>query len=104
MKAAFDLHFHSCLSPCGDGAMTPATIAGLCKLAGLDVAALTDHNTCGNCPAFCEAVYKLYKVIYEFVKDFLFRCFCFFLNLHIKQFRLIKYLDVISSKCIWNFL
>lgn len=55
MKAAFDLHFHSCLSPCGDGAMTPATIAGLCKLAGLDVAALTDHNTCGNCAAFCQA-------------------------------------------------
>ena len=35
--------------------MTPATIAGMCKLSGLDVAALTDHNTCGNCPAFCEA-------------------------------------------------
>lgn len=55
MKAAFDLHFHSCLSPCGDGAMTPATIAGMCKLAGIDVAALTDHNTCGNCAAFCQA-------------------------------------------------
>ena len=27
----------------------------MCKLSGLDVAALTDHNTCGNCPAFCEA-------------------------------------------------
>ncbi|WP_294515474.1 PHP domain-containing protein [uncultured Intestinimonas sp.] len=51
----FDFHFHSCLSPCGDEAMTPATIAGMCKLSGLDVAALTDHNTCGNCPAFCEA-------------------------------------------------
>ena len=35
--------------------MTPATIAGMCKLSGLDVAALTDHNTCGNCPAFCAA-------------------------------------------------
>lgn len=35
--------------------MTPATIAGLCKLSGLDAAALTDHNTCGNCPAFCAA-------------------------------------------------
>ncbi len=55
MRAAFDLHFHSCLSPCGDEAMTPATIAGMCKLAGLDVAALTDHNSCGNCAAFCEA-------------------------------------------------
>ena len=35
--------------------MTPATVAGLCRLAGLDAAALTDHNTCGNCPAFCAA-------------------------------------------------
>ena len=35
--------------------MTPATVAGMCRLSGLDVAALTDHNTCGNCPAFCEA-------------------------------------------------
>ena len=35
--------------------MTPAAIAGMCKLSGLDVAALTDHNTCGNCAAFCEA-------------------------------------------------
>lgn len=55
MKLAFDFHFHSCLSPCGDGAMTPATIAGLGKLAGLDLMALTDHNTCGNCRAFCQA-------------------------------------------------
>ena len=35
--------------------MTPATVAGMCRLAGLDVAALTDHNTCGNCAAFCAA-------------------------------------------------
>lgn len=35
--------------------MTPATIAGMGKLAGLDLMALTDHNSCGNCRAFCEA-------------------------------------------------
>ena len=53
-----DLHIHSCLSPCGDDEATPASIAGMAKLNGLDVAALTDHNACGNCPAFfraCEA-------------------------------------------------
>ena len=55
IKLHFDFHFHSCLSPCGDEAMTPATIAGMCKLSGLDAAALTDHNTCGNCAAFCQA-------------------------------------------------
>lgn len=55
MKLSFDLHLHSCLSPCGDDDMTPANLAGMCALAGLEVVALTDHNTCGNCRAFCRA-------------------------------------------------
>lgn len=52
---AFDLHLHSCLSPCGGEDNTPANLAGMCALAGLEVVALTDHNTCGNCAAFCRA-------------------------------------------------
>ncbi len=52
---AFDFHLHSCLSPCGDEAMTPADLAGMCALAGYDAVALTDHNTVGNCAAFCRA-------------------------------------------------
>jgi len=48
----YDLHMHSCLSPCGDDEMTPGNIAGMGKVAGLDIMALTDHNTCRNCPAF----------------------------------------------------
>ncbi len=55
MKLFYDLHLHSCLSPCGSEDMTPADLAAMCKLAGLDVVALTDHNTCGNCAAFCRA-------------------------------------------------
>ena len=51
----FDLHIHSCLSPCGGEDMTPANIAGMCALAGYDIVALTDHNTVGNCAAFCQA-------------------------------------------------
>ena len=51
----YDLHLHSCLSPCGSEDMTPADLAAMCHLAGLDIAALTDHNTCGNCAAFCRA-------------------------------------------------
>ena len=47
-----DLHIHSCLSPCGDEDMTPGSIAGIAKLNGLNIAALTDHNACDNCPAF----------------------------------------------------
>lgn len=58
MKLFYDLHLHSCLSPCGDELMTPANIAGMGKIVGLSVMALTDHNTAKNCPAFfkvCEA-------------------------------------------------
>lgn len=47
----YDLHLHSCLSPCGDDDMTPANIVGMAALKGLDVIALTDHNSCRNCPA-----------------------------------------------------
>ena len=50
-----DLHIHSCLSPCGDDDMTPANIAGMAVINGLGIAALTDHNTSKNCPAFFKA-------------------------------------------------
>lgn len=52
---SYDLHIHSCLSPCGDDESTPSSIAQLGALLGLNVMALTDHNTCKNCPAFFEA-------------------------------------------------
>jgi PHP family Zn ribbon phosphoesterase len=51
----YDLHIHSCLSPCGDNDATPADIAGLAAVLGLQIAALTDHNTCRNCSAFFAA-------------------------------------------------
>ena len=35
--------------------MTPGNIAGVAKLNGLDIAALTDHNSCGNCASFFAA-------------------------------------------------
>lgn len=54
----YDFHIHSCLSPCGDDDSTPDSIAGMGELNGLDIMALTDHNTCRNCPAFFEAAVK----------------------------------------------
>ncbi|MBQ7335278.1 MAG: PHP domain-containing protein [Clostridia bacterium] len=51
----YDLHIHSCLSPCADNDMTPNNIAGMAALAGLNIVALTDHNSCRNCPAFFAA-------------------------------------------------
>lgn len=47
-----DLHIHSCLSPCGDEDMTPGNIVGMARLNGLNIVALTDHNSTANCPAF----------------------------------------------------
>lgn len=35
--------------------MTPDSIAGMGELNGLDIMALTDHNSCKNCPAFFKA-------------------------------------------------
>lgn len=51
----YDLHIHSCLSPCADNDNTPNNIAGMAKLSELDIVALTDHNSVKNCPAFFEA-------------------------------------------------
>lgn len=48
-QLTYDLHIHSCLSPCGDNDMTPANIAGMAAVKGLDVIAVTDHNSCRNC-------------------------------------------------------
>ncbi len=55
MKYYYDLHIHSCLSPCGDRESTPDSIAGMGELNSLDIMALTDHNSCKNCPAFFAA-------------------------------------------------
>lgn len=47
-----DFHLHSCLSPCGDLSMSPRAIAARLAELGIRLAALTDHNTALNCPAF----------------------------------------------------
>ena len=55
MELNYDFHLHSCLSPCGDNDMTPYNLVNMAKIMGLDVIALTDHNTCLNCPAAMKA-------------------------------------------------
>ncbi len=58
-KLYYDLHMHSCLSPCGDNEMTPNNLAGMAALCGMQLIALTDHNSCRNCPAALAAGEKL---------------------------------------------
>ena len=62
MKYKYDFHNHSCLSPCADNDNTPNNIAGMAYLSGINIVALTDHNTAKNCPAFFEAA-KRYGII-----------------------------------------
>ena len=51
MKLYYDFHIHSCLSPCGDEDSTPNNIVNMALIKGLNVIALSDHNTGKNCPA-----------------------------------------------------
>lgn len=51
MKLYYDLHMHSCLSPCGDRDMTPNNIVNMSLLKELDVIALSDHNSAKNIQA-----------------------------------------------------
>ncbi|RKD27989.1 hypothetical protein SAMN02745883_00387 [Caminicella sporogenes DSM 14501] len=49
MKFYYDLHIHTSLSPCGDRDMTPNNIVNMALLKGLDIIAITDHNSVKNC-------------------------------------------------------
>lgn len=51
----YDLHIHSCLSPCAADDCTPASIAGFARLCGIDLIAVTDHNSACNLPAAAAA-------------------------------------------------
>lgn len=53
-----DLHLHSCLSPCGDLSMSPSLIVSYLKEKNITLAAVTDHNSCLNNPAFAALCKK----------------------------------------------
>lgn len=50
----FDLHIHSCLSPCANLEMSPSEIVRRACAAGMDGIALTDHQSARNTPAITE--------------------------------------------------
>ncbi len=55
MKLYYDLHIHSALSPCGDEDMTPNNIVNMAMLKGLDLIAVTDHNSAANVRSVASA-------------------------------------------------
>jgi hypothetical protein len=50
-----DLHIHTCLSPCGELTMSPRAVVERARASGLDIIAVTDHNTTENASAVIEA-------------------------------------------------
>ena len=54
-KVFYDLHIHTALSPCADDDMTPNDLVGMALLNGLDLIAVTDHNTTLNAQAVIKA-------------------------------------------------
>jgi len=48
MNITYDLHIHSALSPCAETNMSPGNIVGMSFLKGLDLIAITDHQSCAN--------------------------------------------------------
>lgn len=54
MALSADFHNHSCLSPCGSLDLSPRSLVELAAEKGVEVLALTDHNSSLNCPAFAK--------------------------------------------------
>ncbi|MCX7921639.1 MAG: PHP domain-containing protein [Clostridia bacterium] len=54
MRVAIDLHIHSALSPCADNEMTPNNIVNMAFIKGLDIIAVTDHNSAENLQAISD--------------------------------------------------
>ncbi len=50
-----DLHIHTCLSPCAELDMTPSFIVKTALEKGLNIIAITDHNSAENIPAARKA-------------------------------------------------
>ena len=54
MRYYYDFHIHTALSPCGDNDMTPNNVVNMSLLKGLDIIAVTDHNSMQNDAAVAE--------------------------------------------------
>jgi PHP family Zn ribbon phosphoesterase len=57
-----DLHIHTCLSACAELDMTPPKIIRKAREKGLQIIAITDHNSAENIPAFNALKYEDIKV------------------------------------------
>lgn len=63
MRFYYDLHIHTVLSPCADVLMTPHNIFNMATLKGLDIIAITDHNSAKQLP-ICEEIAQSYDLLF----------------------------------------
>ncbi len=63
MKYYYDFHIHSDLSPCADKDMTPNNIVNMAYIKGLNMIAVTDHNSIEN----YKAIEKVAKAMNIFI-------------------------------------
>lgn len=54
-----DLHLHTCLSPCGGYDVTPSAVVARAAELGLELIAISDHNSAENVAAAREAARRL---------------------------------------------
>jgi len=61
----YDLHIHSCLSPCAEDEMTPNNICNMAVIKGLQLIAVTDHNSLRQLPSVSAVARQLgLKMLY----------------------------------------
>lgn len=63
MTYYYDLHIHSVLSPCADCLMTPNNIFNMAMIKGLDIIAVTDHNSMKQL-LVCNELAKSYDLLF----------------------------------------
>lgn len=86
MKYHYDLHVHSVLSPCADVLMTPNNILNMASLKGLDILAVTDHNSL-----------KQQSVIAEIARSFSF-LLVFGVEIHVREgYHVLVYLKTLAD-------
>jgi len=59
----YDLHIHTVLSPCADVLMTPNNIFNMANLKGLNIIAITDHNSAKQL-AICHEISQSYDLLF----------------------------------------
>lgn len=59
----YDLHIHSVLSPCADTLMTPNNIFNMANLKGLNIIAVTDHNSLKQL-SVCSEIAESYDILF----------------------------------------